>query len=166
VKIGELAKRTGFAESQIRYYERRGLLPRPTRGEAGYRLYGEADVARLGLLRRAKLHGLPLSEAGELLELAENGCCEQTEPTARVAVERRIAEIDAQVAELQALRATLAGSLASWPPEAAEGCGGAFCLPNGSAEAAVRQVKVPERRLPVLGDGCCEPDCGPETCGS
>ncbi len=135
VKIGELAKRTGFAESQIRYYERRGLLPPPRRSESGYGIYGEADVARLGLLRRAKLHGLPLSEAAELLGLAENGCCEQTEPAARAAVERRIAEIDAQVAELQALRATLAESLASWPPAAAEGCGGAFCLPNGSAEA-------------------------------
>lgn len=166
MRIGDLAKRSGFAGSQIRYYERRGLLPRPTRSESGYRLYGEGDVARLRLLRRAKLHGLPLAEAGELLALAENGCCEQTEPTARAAVERRLGEIDAQVAELEALRATLAQSLASWPPEAGEGCGGAFCLPNGAAEAAVGQARVPERRLPVLGDGCCEPDCGPETCGS
>jgi len=166
VRIGELAKRSGFAESQIRYYERRGLLPRPGRSESGYRLYGEADVGRLQLIRRAKLHGLPLSEAAELLELAESGCCEQTEPAAQAAVERRIADVDDQVAELQALRAALAESPASWPPEPAEACGGAFCLPYGSDEAALREAKVPERRLRLLGDGCCEPGCGPETCGS
>jgi DNA-binding transcriptional MerR regulator len=166
MRIGELARRTGFAESQIRYWERRGLLPAPARTESGYRLYVEADVARLGLLRRAKLHGLALAEAGELLELAENGCCEQTAPTARAAVERRIAEIDAQVAELVALRATLAQSLAALPLETAESCGGAFCLGSDGGESAAAQPRTPERPLPVTGGGCCEPECGPDTCGS
>jgi len=171
MRIGQLARRTGFAESQIRYYERRGLLPPPARSESGYRIYGEPDVARLRLLRRAKLLGLPLVQAGELLAAAESGCCDETERAARDALERRIAEVDRQIDELRELRATLADALSTQDWERAvstEGCGSEFCLPaNGGEPAGVAQTaRLPELMLPVVSaGGCCEPDCGPETCG-
>lgn len=170
MKIGELAKRTGFAESQIRYWERRGLLPPADRSGSGYRIYGEADVARLRLLGRAKLIGLPLAQAGELLEVVENGCCADTEPARRSAVERRIAEVDHQIGELRALRATLTAALAEEgsQPEAGEGCGGEFCLSGGGGAPASADAELPVLQggpSPASDAGCCEPDCGPETCG-
>jgi DNA-binding transcriptional MerR regulator len=70
LKIGELARQTGLTIKTIRYYERRGLLEQPLRTEAGYRLYGPEDVARLQFIQRAKLLGLTLEEIRELVELA------------------------------------------------------------------------------------------------
>jgi MerR family transcriptional regulator, mercuric resistance operon regulatory protein len=52
IHIGELSRRTGCNVETIRYYERVGLLPRPPRSEAQYRLYDSADVRRLGFVRR------------------------------------------------------------------------------------------------------------------
>lgn len=130
---------TGFAESQIRYYERRGLLPAPPRSDGGYRVYGEADVARLRVLRQAKLHGLALTDVAAVLTVAERGCCGETEPTMRSAVQRRIAEIDAQIAELHALRGRLAQTLTSRDAvPSSEGCGSAVCLPSGAEGATSR----------------------------
>jgi DNA-binding transcriptional MerR regulator len=55
LKIGELARLTGLSIKTIRYYERGGLLEQPPRTEAGYRLYGPEEVARLQFVQRAKL---------------------------------------------------------------------------------------------------------------
>lgn len=47
IKIGELARRTECQTVTIRYYEKEGLLPEPTRSEGNFRLYREALVERL-----------------------------------------------------------------------------------------------------------------------
>lgn len=112
MRIGQLAKRSGFADSQIRYWERRGFLPSPERGESGYRSYDERDVRRLELLYQGKALGLSLGEIRELLETAERGCCGEAADATRAAARRRIQEIYRQITELRALRATLKEILA------------------------------------------------------
>src|SRR5262249_18959367 len=47
LKIGELAGRCGVSRDTIRFYERRGLLPRPRRTPSLYRLYSDQDASRL-----------------------------------------------------------------------------------------------------------------------
>lgn len=116
MRIGELGKRSGFAHSQIRYWERRGLLPPPRRAASGYRVYGEEDLRRLQLLRRGKLLGLSLAEIRVLLEAVERGCCGEAASAGRALAERKITEIDRRIAELRALRATLEQGLAAGGP--------------------------------------------------
>ena len=43
--IGRLAKRTGVNLETLRFYERKGLLPKPPRSPSGYRLF-PTDAAR------------------------------------------------------------------------------------------------------------------------
>ena len=69
LKIGQLAKLTGFTTKAIRYYEMLGLLPRPRRSESGYRLYSEEDRQRLEFIKKAKNLGLSLDEIGDILTL-------------------------------------------------------------------------------------------------
>ena len=57
MQIGQLAKRTHVPIDTIRYYESHGILPAPARRNSGYRSYGDADVARLHFVRRAKALG-------------------------------------------------------------------------------------------------------------
>ena len=49
MRIGALAERLGTTPHAIRFYERRGLLPAPRRGDNSYREYSEADAERLRL---------------------------------------------------------------------------------------------------------------------
>jgi Hg(II)-responsive transcriptional regulator len=76
--IGQLAKRAGVHVETVRYYERRGLLPRPVRTASGYRTYEPAVVARLCFIKRAQGLGFTLHEVEELLALraGDSAACE------------------------------------------------------------------------------------------
>jgi Hg(II)-responsive transcriptional regulator len=77
--IGRAAREAGLGVDTLRYYERRGLLPRPARTAGGYRLYGSEAVRRLRFIRRAQELGFTLREIARLLELADGragGCRE------------------------------------------------------------------------------------------
>lgn len=109
--IGELARRTGIPTSKIRYYEKVGVLPPSQRTDSNYRVYDASAVARLELLSRGKLLGLTLSELGMLVEAADEGCCDTTEPLLVDLVRNKRDEIDRHITELQALRTTLTEAL-------------------------------------------------------
>lgn len=66
LSIGELAKRSGFAPSALRYYEREGLI-RADRGTGNHRRYQRGELRRLAFIRAARTIGLSLAEVRELL---------------------------------------------------------------------------------------------------
>lgn len=101
--IGELAARTGTTPETIRYYERVGVLPVPTRtGSGKYRRYGATDVERLGFVRRARDLGFSLDEVRDLLGLADqpDRPCAEVDEMARA----HLSAVDAKLAQLSALR--------------------------------------------------------------
>ena len=73
--VSALAGQAGLSADTVRYYERVGLLPEPARSAAGYRLYDQAAVSRLRLIKGAQRAGLRLREIGELLQVADQGQC-------------------------------------------------------------------------------------------
>jgi MerR family copper efflux transcriptional regulator len=102
--IGQFARRAGLNPKTIRYYEEIGLLPRPARNEAGYRLYSDRDLPRLRFIRRAKMLGLLLAETKHLVDYADDRCCGLLQERLLALVEGKLAEIDRRLAELVALR--------------------------------------------------------------
>ena len=44
ITIKKAASLTGLSVKAIRHYESRGLLPKPERTDAGYRMYSESDI--------------------------------------------------------------------------------------------------------------------------
>lgn len=70
--IGELAAQTNISKVTIRYYERRGLLPKAKRRTTGYRLYPETMIGRIRFIKNAKSVGFTLEEVSELFILQEN----------------------------------------------------------------------------------------------
>jgi MerR family transcriptional regulator, mercuric resistance operon regulatory protein len=100
--IAKLARTGGVGVETVRYYQRRGLLDEPEKSGA-IRRYGEEDIRRLRFIRTAQAAGFTLEEIGELLAL------DATEDRARVRVmaKRRIAAIDARIADLTAARDAL-----------------------------------------------------------
>jgi DNA-binding transcriptional MerR regulator len=105
LRSGELAAQFGLSPRTIRYYEAVGLLPAPRRTPSGYRVYDEADVARLRFVLRAKAVGLRLGEIGEVLRIQENGQlpCDHV----RRWIDRKLAEVDQQLAALRSFRTDL-----------------------------------------------------------
>ncbi|WP_435209107.1 MerR family transcriptional regulator [Streptomyces sp. bgisy034] len=68
MQIGEVAARTELSLRTIRHYEETGLVVPSARSQGGFRLYAEADVARLVVIRRMKPLGFTLDQMRDLLD--------------------------------------------------------------------------------------------------
>lgn len=68
VHIGEVVTRTGLSHRTIRYYEEMGLLPPSARTEGGFRLYDEAGIERLLLIKPMKPLGFTVEQMRQLLD--------------------------------------------------------------------------------------------------
>lgn len=102
---GELAKRGGVNIETIRYYERRGLLPKPPRSASGYRLFSADDARRVHFIKRAQELGFSLDEIGELLAL--QAAPHTTRADVRKRAQAKIADIDEKLRDLQAMKESL-----------------------------------------------------------
>ena len=102
--IGKLASAAEVRIDTVRFYERAGLLKRPQRTPAGYRLYAESDIARLRFIRRAKALGFSLEEIAELLRLNDGG---GRRSAVRAVAKQRLNEIEQKLSELSRMRDTL-----------------------------------------------------------
>ena len=100
--IGALARLAGVNVETVRYYSRRGLLAVPRKPAGGVRRYPAETVARMHFIRRAKQLGFTLTEIRELLTLGDGDCRD-----VRDRAERKRAQIEAQLRDLNALKKTL-----------------------------------------------------------
>ncbi|MCP3818822.1 heavy metal-responsive transcriptional regulator [Streptomyces sp. A3M-1-3] len=106
--VGKAADLVGVSAKAIRLWEARGLIPRASRTESGYRLFDEADLEVLRFIRRAKTLGLTLEEINDILDLQRGGA----QPCGRVTemLDAHLLRIDRRLAELQQLRQVLLGA--------------------------------------------------------
>ena len=68
MQIGELAKQTGCSIQTIRFYERKGLLDKPSRTEGNYRLYDKAAADKLTFIKQCRALDISMKEIELLLE--------------------------------------------------------------------------------------------------
>lgn len=124
--VGALARRANVTTKTVRYYESLGLLPQAVRGDNGYRYYPREAAHRLNFIRRAKRLGLTLDEIRALMSLSDDGACDVISPELQRVLQRKLAECDQQIAEIEAFRATLASAAARLDPSpddnAGDGC--------------------------------------------
>jgi DNA-binding transcriptional MerR regulator len=106
--IGKLAAAEGVGVETVRFYQRKGLLGQPERRGSGYRVYTEADQARLVFIRRARRLGFTLGEISDLLGPPGASTAEASSPEeiARAA-QAKLADVERQVRELELLKCRL-----------------------------------------------------------
>jgi DNA-binding transcriptional MerR regulator len=105
VKIGEIARQAGVSVDTVRFYERVGVLPPPARTASGYRDYKPETVERIQLTRQLQAIGFTLGDAVDALAAHDAGdaTCESEQWRLQAVLNR----VDAQLAELDALRARI-----------------------------------------------------------
>ena len=129
--VGEIARRSGFAESAVRYYERLGLLS-ATRTSGGQRRFERNTLRRLAFIRAARNIGLSLDEVAEALRSLPSGRTPTRSDWSRLSRGWR-RRLDEQIDALVALRDGLDSCI---------GCGClsldrcAFSNPSDSARSA------------------------------
>lgn len=109
LSIGQVADAVGVNIQTLRYYERVGLMPAPKRSRAGYRLYTEETVRMVSFVKRSQELGFTLREVKELLKFRTAGL--QKRDAVRAAAEAKVADIDARIEDLTAIRAALSSLL-------------------------------------------------------
>lgn len=166
MRIGELSQATGVDIQTVRYYEKAGLLPPPSREANGYRAYGPAHLERLAFIRHCRALDMPLAGVKRLLEFvarpdADCGDVNHLIDDQLARVRARLASMRALEKQLTALRAQCA------EPHAARECGilselvsaahGEACACHGVHAAAAlpdptkscrRQAGTSKTRLP------------------
>jgi Hg(II)-responsive transcriptional regulator len=113
MNIGRLAELGDVNIDTVRYYERQGVLPPPTRNASGYRKYGEADLERLRFVRRAKDLGFSLTEIRDLLSLTRDRGSDMQGVKRKA--EQRLAQVERKITELQRVKRGLRKLIAACP---------------------------------------------------
>lgn len=117
--IGRLADAAGVSIATVRYYQRRGLVSQPTRPlSGGFREYGEEDLARLLLIRRAQELGFTLAEVLELVAYVQDQNCDALLALA----DRKLDEVKRQAATLEKIHDSLSELIASCPHGCPDAC--------------------------------------------
>lgn len=106
MNIGQAAQASGVSAKMIRHYESLGLIAEPPRTEAGYRVYGDREVHLLRFIRHSRDLGFSLEQIRELLGLWQDRA--RPSRQVRALAQAHLAELEAKLAELQAMKATLA----------------------------------------------------------
>jgi DNA-binding transcriptional MerR regulator len=136
--IKDAAKRAGLTPKTIRYYEQIGLIPPFERSRAGFKANGYRLFTRPDINRLEfvkRARRLGLSLA-QVKELLAATERGSASPELGAFIEQKLSEIDQTVRDLQSLRGAL----------------GEFR----------RRINAKLEKTP---QSCCEPVCGPITCG-
>jgi len=109
---GDLADLAGVSRDTLRHYERKGVLPRPSRGHNGYRRYPPEALKRVQVVRRALSVGFTLDELAQVLKVRDAGGAPCAE-VRKLAAEKLI-DVKNQLRELNGLRDDLQKTLREW----------------------------------------------------
>jgi DNA-binding transcriptional MerR regulator len=123
--IGRLAKLAGVKPDTIRFYERSGLLPKPSRTASGYRVYNDSALNQLRFIRKAQSLGFTLDEIRRIMSLRGQG--KETCRCVIAIAEATLSETETKLNELREFRDKLITNLTRWKrkrrgPMAAEFC--------------------------------------------
>ena len=112
MRVAEIARAAAVNPDTVRYYTRQQLLHPRRNPDNGYHEYDAGDLRRLRFARKARQLGFSLQEIAEILAEADEHASPC--PLVRQIFERRLTEVESQLAELQALRDRMREAMTAW----------------------------------------------------
>ena len=137
--IGQVAERSGFSATALRYYEGIGLVPPAGRSDAGYRLYDDRTLSRLAFITRAKQLGCSLEEITDLVEVWDGERCAPVQRRLHELITTKLHDAHRQLTELAVFTGQLRAAAAALAGEPVDGpCDdGCACLGEQSVRTPV-----------------------------
>jgi MerR family mercuric resistance operon transcriptional regulator len=108
ITIGALADGAGVNVETIRFYQRKGLMPKPEKPLGSVRRYGNAELARVRFIKSAQRLGFSLEEVGDLLKLEDGTRCGE----ARQLAEQKLVDVRRKLGDLRRIESVLAALVA------------------------------------------------------
>jgi MerR family transcriptional regulator, copper efflux regulator len=142
--IGDIAERSGFSASALRYYEEIGLVEPSGRSSGGYRLYDDRALARLAFIARAKALGCSLEEITDLATIWDGEQCGPVQRRFHDLVTEKIRSADAQIGEMRVFTEELRRAAEQLAAEPVDGPCDADCA------CATATTVEPMRTVPVM----------------
>jgi len=109
LRIGELASRAAMTVDAIRFYEKRGLLPKAQRSTGHFRVYSPRDLERVRFIRQMQALGFSLREIRELVDL--RGRKTEAYETGRQLLQEKLTATRARARRLKQLERELLADL-------------------------------------------------------
>lgn len=105
MNIGQASRASGVTTKMIRYYDEIGLVRPASRTDSNYREYEPRQINELRFIKRARSLGFSMEEITLLLSLWRD----RSRPSREVKAiaDRHLADLDARIAEMQAMAETL-----------------------------------------------------------
>jgi Cu(I)-responsive transcriptional regulator len=145
MNIGKAAKASGVSAKMIRHYESVGLFPQAVRTESGYRQYTAKEVSTLRFVRHSRDLGFSIEQIRELLSLWHDR--KRPSRQVRALAQAHIAELDAKLVELHAMKATLAHLVQCCHGDDRPDCPIIDLLAQETAAPALEQNHAPSRTV-------------------
>jgi MerR family mercuric resistance operon transcriptional regulator len=111
LRTSQVAAAAGVNLQTVRYYERRGLLTEPQRSLGGHRLYPPEAVTVLRIIKATQRLGFTLDEVADLLDAGRHRHGRRREPGLHGRAQAKLTEVEAKIADLQVIAATLRAAL-------------------------------------------------------
>src|SRR5215467_7202842 len=105
-RVSEFAEKAGVTVRTLHHYDRLGLLKPSGRTEAGYRLYGDRDFARLQQIVTLKFIGMPLRQIKDLLDQDELDLKSALQLQRRLLLEKRL-QVEAAIRAIEEAESSL-----------------------------------------------------------
>ena len=105
MNIGQASRASGVSAKMIRYYDEIGLVRPSSRTDANYREYGDRELNELRFIKRARTLGFSMEEITHLLSLWRDR--QRPSRDVKTIADRHVADLDARIAEMQAMADTL-----------------------------------------------------------
>ncbi len=105
MKVGEVEQRTGLSRHSLRFYERRGVIASPERGDNNYRDYDESVIAELEFIQKAQPLGFGLAEIATILSHMRDSSLNCLDGMALV--DAKLADVEQRMRELHLVRQML-----------------------------------------------------------
>ncbi len=105
LQIRDLVELTGLDRETLRFYEKKGLLPKAIRTTSGYRQFPRETIGRLEFIKIAKEVGFSLREIVDILNLGKRTVLTKRELNS--IAEEKIKTINKKIESLKKMRQTL-----------------------------------------------------------
>lgn len=112
MKVSEIARKADVTAETVRHYTRENLLNPQRDPDNGYQLYNRDDLNRLQFVQRARKLGFSVAEIRDILGHADHG--DSPCPMVRDLLAQRLPQIQARIADLQALSQRIEQALETW----------------------------------------------------